>query len=209
MAPGLTGAYYANASALGAPAYTRTDPDVDFGWVATSPGGSIAAGSSYSVSWTGECSAMFAEHTRFEVESSDGVTLAVKRAFPRQSIRHPGGYQADGDDRDDRQHQSPHRAHLQERVEHVEQIHLVKAAPARPYQDLRYTGSTRLPSAVRRTDSPEPATATSTSPGPRRRKSILASTTTGTARRRSPAGQAQTLGRMDRPGADPLHGEFP
>jgi len=88
---GLTGAYFANASLSGAPAYTRSDPVIDFGWAATSPGGSIAAGSSYAVSWTGSVQAIFTEAYTFEIESSDGATLTVNG----QSLVNQFGTQTD------------------------------------------------------------------------------------------------------------------
>jgi regulation of enolase protein 1 (concanavalin A-like superfamily) len=74
---GLTGAYYAGTSPSGSPSFTRNDANVDFAWGASSPGGTLAAGSSYFVSWTGYVQPIFSETYTFEVESSDGATLTV------------------------------------------------------------------------------------------------------------------------------------
>ena len=74
---GLTGAYFANTTQTGTPAFTEDDYTVDFNWGTGSPGGSIAAGSTYSVSWTGYVQAIFNETYTFEVESSDGAQLTV------------------------------------------------------------------------------------------------------------------------------------
>ncbi len=74
---GLTGAYYANTTQTGSPAFTVTDSTIDFTWGNASPGGSIAAGSTYSVAWTGYIQAIFNETYTFETESSDGVQLTV------------------------------------------------------------------------------------------------------------------------------------
>jgi regulation of enolase protein 1 (concanavalin A-like superfamily) len=74
---GLTGKYYANGTFAEPPAITKTDSTVDFNWGAASPGGSIAAGSTYTVSWTGSIQPIFGETYTFEVESSDGASLTV------------------------------------------------------------------------------------------------------------------------------------
>ena len=74
---GLTGAYYANTTQAGSPAFTVTDSTIDFTWGGASPGGSIAAGSNYSVSWTGYIQAIYSQTYTFETESSDGVRLTV------------------------------------------------------------------------------------------------------------------------------------
>jgi regulation of enolase protein 1 (concanavalin A-like superfamily) len=74
---GLTGSYYANSSFAGTPALTKTDPTVDFVWGAASPASGIAAGSSYTVYWTGTIQPIFSETYTFEIESSDGASLTV------------------------------------------------------------------------------------------------------------------------------------
>ncbi len=74
---GLTGAYYANTTQSGSPVLTETDSTVDFNWGNGSPGGSIAAGSNYSIVWTGYVQGIYNETYTFEVESSDGVKLTV------------------------------------------------------------------------------------------------------------------------------------
>ncbi len=74
---GLTGTYYANTTRTGTPAFTTDDYTIDFNWGNASPGGSIAAGSNYSVVWTGFVQAIYSETYTFETESSDGVQLTV------------------------------------------------------------------------------------------------------------------------------------
>ncbi len=76
---GLTGTYYANPNATGTAAFAELDPTVDFIWGPAAPGtgAGIAAGSSYSVSWTGFVQPVFSETYTFETESSDGVVLRV------------------------------------------------------------------------------------------------------------------------------------
>ncbi len=74
---GLTGAYYANTTQTGSPVVTETDSTVDFKWGNNSPGGSIAAGSQYSIVWTGYVQAIYNQTYTFEIESSDGAQLTV------------------------------------------------------------------------------------------------------------------------------------
>jgi hypothetical protein len=74
---GLTGTYYANSTATGAAAFAETDPTVDFTWGSASPGSGIAAGTAYSITWTGFVQPIFSETYTFETESSDGVVLSV------------------------------------------------------------------------------------------------------------------------------------
>jgi hypothetical protein len=74
---GLTGRYFTSTTFAGAPTLVETDPTVDFVWGNASPVSGIAAGTSYSVSWTGWVQPIFSETYTFEVESSDGASLVV------------------------------------------------------------------------------------------------------------------------------------
>jgi hypothetical protein len=74
---GLTGSYYPNTTQTGAPVLTETDSTVDFAFANNSPGGGIAAGSTYSIVWSGYVQAIYSETYTFETESSDGVQLTV------------------------------------------------------------------------------------------------------------------------------------
>jgi regulation of enolase protein 1 (concanavalin A-like superfamily) len=76
---GLLGSYYANTTFSGTPAFTEVDGTVDFTWGAGAPGtkAGIAAGSTYSVEWTGFVQPIFTETYTFGVESSDGALLMV------------------------------------------------------------------------------------------------------------------------------------
>jgi regulation of enolase protein 1 (concanavalin A-like superfamily) len=74
---GLLGSYYPDTTFSGTASLIEVDPTVDFTWGAGSPGGGIAAGSSYSIAWTGFVQPIFSETYTFSVESSDGVVLKV------------------------------------------------------------------------------------------------------------------------------------
>ncbi len=72
---GLTGQYF-DALAFGGSPLTRIDPVVDFNWHAGAPDASLGA-DTFSVRWTGEVLADFAETYAFSTTSDDGVRLTV------------------------------------------------------------------------------------------------------------------------------------
>src|SRR5205814_1380445 len=72
---GLTGQYFDQLAFGGAP-FTRVDPVVDFNWGTGSPDASLGA-DTFSVHWTGEVLADFAESYTFSTTSDDGVRLTV------------------------------------------------------------------------------------------------------------------------------------
>ena len=71
---GLIGAYFDNNRFAGTPRFTRTDPQVDFGWTLNSPGRGIPF-DWYSVRWTGTITAPPGGVRRLGVEGNDGWRL--------------------------------------------------------------------------------------------------------------------------------------
>ena len=71
---GLQGEYWDNNRFEGAPALTRVDPQVDFGWTLSSPGRGIPY-DWYSVRWRGELVVPASGVTRLGVEGNDGYRL--------------------------------------------------------------------------------------------------------------------------------------
>jgi regulation of enolase protein 1 (concanavalin A-like superfamily) len=135
---GLSGAYYANTTQAGSPAFTETDTTIDFNWGNASPGGAIAAGSTYSVAWTGYVQAIFNETYTFEVESSDGAALTVNG----QVLVNQLGVQAD----------SKHTGTIAmtagtkvpitlvyQNLSNTSQVHLRWQSPSQPYEIVQVT----------------------------------------------------------------------
>ncbi len=82
---GSVGEYFANADLSGQPSFTRRDVRVDFDWgTLRGPGGShtpklAAVGADgFSVRWTGQVRARFAESYTFTVVCDDGARLFIK-----------------------------------------------------------------------------------------------------------------------------------
>lgn len=75
MSGGLTAQYFDQLAFAGAP-LTRIDPTVDFDWENDSPAQSIAA-DTFSVRWTGQIKADFAETYSFSTLSDDGVRVLI------------------------------------------------------------------------------------------------------------------------------------
>ena len=84
---GAVGEYFANADLSGVPSFTRRDVRVEFDWgTLLAPGGShtpalVAVGAdNFSVRWTGQVQARFAESYTFKVVCDDGARLFIKAA---------------------------------------------------------------------------------------------------------------------------------
>lgn len=78
---GLTGEYFANASLSGSPVTTRQDATVNFAFGgANPPPPGIAAGTDYSVRWTGHFTPRFSETYTLELNADDGATLKIDGA---------------------------------------------------------------------------------------------------------------------------------
>jgi len=73
---GLTGAYYPNTTPSGSPAFSRTDPAVDFNWHGNSPGKDVG-GTGWSARWTGKITAPKSGTCTFSLTSDDGSRLLV------------------------------------------------------------------------------------------------------------------------------------
>ncbi|WP_309672175.1 glycoside hydrolase family 3 N-terminal domain-containing protein [Gemmatimonas sp.] len=74
--PGLRGEYWPNISFDGAPAITRTDAQIDFGWTLNSPGRGIPY-DWYSARWTGTLTVPASGARTIAVEGNDGYRLYV------------------------------------------------------------------------------------------------------------------------------------
>lgn len=72
---GLTGQYFDALGFAGTP-LTRVDPAIDFNWGGDAPDATLGA-DTFSVRWTGEIKADFAETYAFSTTSDDGVRLSV------------------------------------------------------------------------------------------------------------------------------------
>jgi MYXO-CTERM domain-containing protein len=75
---GLTGQYF-DELAFGGTSLTRIDPVIDFNWGAAAPDATLGA-DTFSVRWTGEINADFAETYLFSTTSDDGVRLSIDGA---------------------------------------------------------------------------------------------------------------------------------
>jgi uncharacterized protein YkwD len=75
----FTGCYYTNINLTGTPALVRTDPQINFDWIYTSPDPSLS-GTNYSVRWQGNFSFDAGVYT-FYVMASDGVRLYIDGAL--------------------------------------------------------------------------------------------------------------------------------
>lgn len=73
---GLSGEYFDNTTLSGAPAMTRTDATVDFGWGTGGPGGSLPA-DNFSVRWTGNMTVNGDSGVKLGVASDDGCRLWI------------------------------------------------------------------------------------------------------------------------------------
>jgi beta-glucosidase len=71
---GLTGAYFANRNLMGTPAFTRTDPQIQFDWDTDAPGPSIAR-TEFSVRWNGELVAPLSGTYTLSLSADDGCRL--------------------------------------------------------------------------------------------------------------------------------------
>ncbi|HEX2870286.1 MAG TPA: PA14 domain-containing protein [Polyangiaceae bacterium] len=72
---GLMGQYFDQLDFIGT-SLTRIDPQVDFNWGTDSPDASLGA-DSFSVRWTGQILADFAETYTFSTTSDDGIRLSI------------------------------------------------------------------------------------------------------------------------------------
>jgi beta-glucosidase len=72
---GLKGEYYGNISLTGTPAFTRTDPSIDFAWTLFSPDPDRLTYDYYSVRWTGTLRASVSGSFKLGVEGNDGYRL--------------------------------------------------------------------------------------------------------------------------------------
>ena len=82
---GIEGAYFNNTTLSGTPSFTRKEVRVNFDWGTTlAPGGSLSPGyadvghNNFSVRWTGQVVAAFAETYTFQTVTDDGVRLYIK-----------------------------------------------------------------------------------------------------------------------------------
>ena len=76
---GLLGQYYSGINvnfATATPVFTRVDPNIDFNWSGTGPGGGLGT-TGYSVQWTGEIQAQYSEAYTFYTTSSDGIRVIL------------------------------------------------------------------------------------------------------------------------------------
>jgi hypothetical protein len=73
---GLLGKYFANTALSGSPAFTRTDPSVDFDWGGGSPDSSLPV-NSFSIRWTGRVTPLTSDTYTFYTTSDDGVRLWI------------------------------------------------------------------------------------------------------------------------------------
>jgi fibronectin type 3 domain-containing protein len=76
---GLLGQYYSGTNvnfSTATPAFTRVDPEIDFNWNGTGPGGGLGA-TDYSVQWTGEVQAQYSQAYTFYTTSSDGIRVII------------------------------------------------------------------------------------------------------------------------------------
>ena len=71
--PGLKGEYFTNTALIGTPTLSRIDPNVNFNWSGTTPGGGIPA-NNFAVRWTGNIT-VGTQATTLSVLSDDGVRL--------------------------------------------------------------------------------------------------------------------------------------
>jgi beta-glucosidase len=76
VTPGLSGAYFANITLTGEPAFTRVDERVDFRWTLNAPGRGVPF-DWYSVRWTGRLTAPDHGVPRLGVEGNDGYRLWI------------------------------------------------------------------------------------------------------------------------------------
>lgn len=76
ITPGLSGAYFANITLAGEPAFTRVDERVDFRWTLNAPGRGVPF-DWYSVRWTGRVTAPDVGVPRLGVEGNDGYRLWI------------------------------------------------------------------------------------------------------------------------------------
>jgi hypothetical protein len=135
---GLTGTYYANTTQTGSPALTETDPDVDFTWGAATPGGGIAAGSNYSVVWTGFVQSIYSQTYTFETESSDGVKLTVNGQVLVNHLNAQTDTKYSGTIAMTAGSKVPITL-VYENVSNTSQVHLRWSSPSQPYQVINET----------------------------------------------------------------------
>jgi glucose/arabinose dehydrogenase/PKD repeat protein len=79
VAAGLTGQYFNQLAFGGAAEVTRIDPVIDFDWGVGAPAPGVD-GDTFSVRWSGEIKADFAENYTFSTTSDDGVRLRIDSA---------------------------------------------------------------------------------------------------------------------------------
>jgi len=74
--PGLHGEYFANQNLQGAPAFTRTDNNIQFNWDKSAPSAAMAR-TDFSVRWTGQITAPVTGSYIFNIDADDGCRLFI------------------------------------------------------------------------------------------------------------------------------------
>lgn len=75
--PGLTGKYYNNTNFTGTPILTRTDPNIDFNWSASSPQSGVVNNDNFGVRWEGKFVAPTGGTYQFGSSNDDGLNIWV------------------------------------------------------------------------------------------------------------------------------------